>query len=208
MIVLKKIITLLLIYFSFFVFSNSVKAEICDREDIARVKELAKNITVDTQYLGDMENRIWLQSYNVGFNFYDLEGQVAVSFPSKNVTLFRTGEKLLLFSGTHQVYIIYTKCNNTIVRNIDVNLKRFNVYSLKDECKDLDIDMCDPWYQEKISDEEFRGAISKHSDDISIVSKVISFVTKYYIYFIIGGIVIFVFIILLIFINIKKNRLD
>ena len=94
-----------------------------------------------------------------------------------------------------------------------VNLKKFNGYSLRDECKNLNdkLEVCDYWNQDDISEEEFLNAINQYKNknrNRNDINKIISFIGQYSIYFIIGGVVLLVLIIMLVIRKMRRNRLD
>ena len=180
----------------------------CDQEDMARVKELSKNITVDYEYVGDLEFKTGLQQYAVWFDFGDLDGSVVATSVYKNYTLYYSGERFMLDSGKYTFNIYYTSCANTKVGAVSVNLRKFNEYSLRDECSGLEdeLSVCDSWNQDTITESIFMDAIKTYQNNNNI--DVTSFISRYYIYFIIGGILIVCVIILLVIRNIKRNRLD
>ena len=195
--------------FSLLLGINNVYA-LCSNEDIGRVKELAKNITYDVEYRGDLENGTNLQEYTIQFNFYDLENEVFADFYNQHISIYQSNEPYLFFSGLHRIFIRYSSCSNAIVRTMNIDLKKVNEYSVRKECSELKdvLDVCDPWNQDSITESDFLKKINEYNEEKTVHGNIISFFYKYYLYFIIGILVFVSFIIMLIIRNIKKNRLD
>lgn len=186
----------------------NVKADVCDVADIARVKELAKNITVEYEYQGNITEQSDLQSYLVHFNFQGLDNVVSIRPVYDGISVDHSDSNFILESGKYDYDIIYDECNSKIVGNISFRLKKFNEYSLRDECKDLDVDVCDAWNQDEISEEEFLSVVSTRQGNSSFSLDIFSLVTQYYVYFIGVCVALIVIIVFLVIRNIKRNRLD
>ena len=197
---------ILIIFIVFFSGINYINAEVCDAEDIAKIKELSKNITAEYKYLGDNEDQYGLQFYEVSFQFSGLEGLVSVGDSYRGLSFYDSLDKMTLSSGNYHFDINYIKCSSIKVGSVDFVLKKFNEYSLRDECSSFEyLDICKQWYQGNITESMFLRVIDEEKKKNNKVNLLDS---KYYIYYIIGGIVLLLVIILIIFKKIKDSKLD
>lgn len=215
---MKKIINIIFICFLFMIGSVGVKAEACDNEDIAKLKELVKNITYHSEYVGARDLRIDLQSYDVSFDFGELDGKIYIadSVRDDSNKVYHSTDKFRVESGSRSFYIYYDSCDGKYLGKIDVQLKKFNEYSLRDECfryEDTNVDVCDEWYQGSLTNSQFTKAISEYYEekkeevnDTSMSFKDI--ITTYYYYFIGVCILLIAIIIILVIKHIKDSRLD
>ena len=190
-----------------FLFSMSVNAEDCDINDLAKLKELANRVTIDTEFSGTRDNSTDYQEYTVRFS--GLGNDFYFLFDNRIVL---DGEPIYVVSGSNSFDIYSTKCS-MVVRTINVDLPIFNEYSLYGECigHEGDVDYCNPWYQgevdEKIFDEDstFFSDLEGNEDSDSVSTNLVNFVIDYR-FFIIPGVIGIIFIIA--FINSRRNRLD
>ena len=187
---------------------DSVYAE-CTNEDIGKVKELAKNISVDYEFVGDKDFDFVTQTYSLSFNFGELEGEVyAQNSSRKSMNFYSSDEGLLVEAGNYNFDIYYNGCEGVKVHNINVSLKEFNKYSSREECNSLKgkVDVCDEWFQGDITEDYFMSQIKKYNDNEGLSFN--SFIVKYYFWIVGIGILLIILIIFLVIKNIRDNRLD
>lgn len=208
MILMKKIclfITFLLCYICFI--DNAYAS--CLREDIDRVKELAKNITPNYEFVGEREFGDVDQTYSLSFDFAGLDDEIYLQEVNHKTSNFYTsGEGAFVESGKYSFDVYYMGCEDVKLRTIDLELKEFNKYSLKKECEGLGdtVDICGEWYQGSITDEYFNSYMKKN---YPIKFKFdINFIVKYKWYVISGFGVLAILGIIFMIRGFKRNRLD
>lgn len=202
---------LVLVFLIVFIFNiDIVKAEMCDSVDIARAKELAKNVSYDYKYIGDDED---YQLYEVSFtglsgnNFYIMNEEEKVALD---------GDKIKLDSGIKYLDIYYEPCDDMRIKSIKIELPKFNEYSLSEYCDSSDFknfEYCDEWYSGKVNNKIFDAAVKEYEKKIEEESKSDSdkiIETLWENKYLVGGIVVFlVAIIAIVVIRSKaKNTLD
>ena len=195
--------------FSLLYGTNSVYAK-CTNEDIGRVKELAKNINVNYEFVGNKDFDMVTQTYSLSFNFHELEGEVyAKNTNNRNMIFFNSSNSFLVSAGTYNFDIYYNGCEGVKVGSISVVLKNFNRYSLREECNSLTekIDVCDEWFQGDITEDYFMSQVKKYNNN-KIGYSFNSFIVKYYFWILGVGLLLILLIIFLVIRNIRKSRLD
>lgn len=208
MILMKKMgifITFLLCYICFI--DNAYAS--CLREDIARVKELAKNITANYEFVGERDFDDVDQTYSLSFDFAGLDDEIylqEVNYKTSN--FYTSGEGVFVEAGKYSFDVYYMGCEGTKLRNIELELKDFNKYSLKEECNGLQdtVDICGEWYQGSITDEYFDSYMKKNHPKKFKFD--IDFIVEHKWYVISGFGIIAILGIVIMMRGIKKNRLD
>jgi len=209
---------LLLFIISFFTFNVCVDASVCDNEHISQLRELAKQVDVSYEYIDASEDEnddgeFSINQYIVSVNLISDELYLS---DGKNDYYYSNGlVNFITNAGNMKLYIYSTRCADIKLRTISLSLPKFNVYSLRDECKKLeehDLDVCDPWYQGVISEKTFENIVSKYinddmSNDSNFVDKIFEFLKSYYLY-IIGGLILFCLIIFGVVVHRKRSVLE
>lgn len=208
-IAMKYIKVIVICFFSLFIFHLNPYAEVCDENEIAMAKALANNVTVDYHYIGNIEDKSFLQYYSITLHTNDLGDNVYASHLSYSNFNLYNNHTTDIVSGKHTFYLYYSKCSDTKIGKITVDLKRFNEYSLKEECKGLEntLDVCDSWNQSQFTDDYFEKVMNEyHKKDVNVF---VEFLQKYYLYIGIVSVIVIIFIIVLaIRHHIKTSRLD
>ena len=208
MILMKKMYLFITFLLCYICFIDNVYAS-CTNEDIGRVKELAKNITVDYEFVGIKKYGDASQFYSVSFDFGELENEVfAQDVNDKEMKFDLSNVGAYLYAGKHTFNIYYSKCAKVKLRTIEVDLKKYNEYASRDECKGLQdtVDICGEWYQGNISEDYFVNYMKKnHSKKIKFD---INFIVEHKWYVIAGFGVIAIIGIIFMVRGFKKNRLD
>lgn len=211
----KKVINLVFVYFLFIVGSINVHADMCDMADVASKKELVKNITYRYEWAGNKMLQTDLQSYRVTFDLVGLDSQIYLSDVAggNGQKIYNSNEALILQSGSNSVYVYYDNCRDEFLGIINIDLKKFNPYSLRSECLDVSgLEICDEWYQGTVSEDEFLSLIHKskaEDEKVDITSMSVSeIISTYYFYFIGVCVLLIVIIVILTIRHIKSNRLD
>lgn len=205
---MKKIIILFTMVFIFNINPSLVHAK-CTNEDIIKVTELSKNIQANYEFMGQKDFDDVMQLYSLSFDFGELEDEVYIeTVNNKKLTFYNSSDGYIVDAGTYGFDVYYNGCEGVRVNHFSLELKKFNRYSSRDECKNLKgkLDVCDEWYQGDISENVFIKKVSDYNGSSNVLNK---YNMKKYRYFIIGGIVIVgLLIIVFIISRIKKNRLD
>ena len=205
----KKKYLFLIIFLFLFNISN-IKAETCDAEDMIKVKELVKSIPANYEYVGNLELAYDLQAYEVWFDFGELDGKIYISEANNRNSqkIYHSNERLKVNSGLVKFNVYYDTCAEEKIGTISIDLKKFNEYSIRTECVNLqEEEICDAWYQGTIDENYFSEIVDNYLEENNNNS-IINFILNYYLY-IIGGIIILILIIILLSIrHRRRNRLD
>lgn len=208
MILMKKMYLFITFLLCYICFMDNAYAS-CLREDIDRVKELAKNITVDYEFSGDKSLGDIMQTYSLSFDFAGLDDEVYLTEVNHRVgDYFNSQDIYLVEFGKYTFDVYYNGCEGTKIRTIDFELKKFNTYSAREECEGLQnaVDICGEWYQGSITDEYFDSYMKKnHSKKFKFD---INFIVEYKWYVIAGFGIIAILGIIVMIRGIKRNRLD
>ena len=141
---------------------NSVKADVCDTNDIKRLRELSNNVSINYSIKQDGEYsnfnlEISGLTKEMYFYFYDdIENSYSYEETNNGTIVFEES------SGDYKIKIASSACG-TILKDINITIPKFNQYSLDDRCKKnkyANLDVCDEWYQ-------FEG-INTESEDFDI----------------------------------------
>lgn len=206
---MKKFGYLLLVLISLLVSYDSVEAESCDESDIKRLKAIANNVTVDYSYIYDDGSDSEESVYNVySISIYGLTDEVYIVDAKGNELNYSDAADGVIsdyvFSGNVKYYVYSSNCADILLRTINIDLKSFNVYSTYPECEGLSdkLSICDEWYQGNLDYEMFVKKIEeyKNNDDFNDVT---DFVSKYYVYIVIGSVILIAGII---FLSIKYRK--
>ncbi len=193
----------------------------CSVDDINRVKNDVKNIKIDFEYRTDTALKGLFDIIITG-----VTDDVVIKEDSKNwihtSDSIVNGEiRLEGVSGSNFKFdIYYERCNNMLINTINVNVPKYNYYSEYEECNGIDIKevkVCDPWYQEELTDETFMDAIKKYNDSQKEEEKeenlhdniklILDFIKNNYIYMI-GALVVIGVVVAVIIIKRKRAQLD
>ena len=224
----KKILTIAFI----FLFIPHVNAE-CDRTKINELKQMAENIeitseldiTSEEEYTGNRdyslndngdplprgnmkiiisgmseEFRIIDETYNRTFTYSDFTDGILIVKNELN--------------GQRKFKVYSTECNQE-VRTINLKIPRYNEYSTDPLCEGIsgdDLPICGMWYEREVDYPTFQKMVEDYKNRVaeqekenqeSIIDKVISFFSNYYLYLIIGIAVIAVVTVIVI---IRRKR--
>ena len=214
---MKGLKMFLVIFISFTIFSMRVDAVICDNEDVARLKELASHVYADYEYIdsdsGDeSEGDIKVfDTYSVSVFGLTQELYVLINNEKYYFDSVEAGVLDLVFpSGTIDFSVYSTRCDGVEFHNFSVTLPKFNTYSLREECKqlkDLDLEVCDEWYQGSLNDITFNAIVDKYLSEEENKSSISEFFQNYYL-FMIGVILLVVIIIIAFFRHRKRSVLE
>lgn len=206
---------LLLFVTLFFSFNLRVDAALCDKEHITKLKELAEQIEVSYEYI-DYSKDILNNSGSYLTNTYNL----TINLLSSDLYLIYDNRKYFydssnggmftfLVNSGNVDFAIHTKnCADYRLRNVRLELPKFNTYFYRKECQDLveyDIDYCDPWYQGVITDSSFKKVVDEYLNvdndkNDGYWNLNFNFFKEGYIYIIAGvGIVLIIIVIILIY---------
>ena len=202
--------------FTLFLFSLSfldVSAAVCDSNDIARLKELAKNVTVTYEY--DRESSelgsLGLYLVTVSGLTEELYGMVSLGADQKGFFYTEDNQGIdveRLSNGDNELIIYSSNCSE-IVRTIKVKLPYYNDFSNYGECNGIsgeDLYVCSDFLDKPISYSIFENEIRKYKEGL-LEEKEESTIDIQYFF----GAIICVFVICLIFLIVRKvktNKLD
>ena len=208
-----KNIKYLFIIFVLFVFNiYSVNAEECDANDMARLKELAKNVDVKYEYMGkeSVSEITNLEKYHITVSglLDGLSLGIKTGVDSKDVYTANDGKvEFDTLLSVLEIDIFSNNCNYEILANRSINLPRYNYHSEYPECKELkayNLNICDPWYQGELNNEMFYDVVKKYlKEDKTGLNGVLDFIKKNYILISIG---IFLIVGIIAFLLIRRYR--
>ncbi len=190
-----------------------VMAENCDSVDLSRLKSLANNVSISYEYLSDSDiinnYRIYLSEIADEIFVVNLTDDTYHEWHAKDLT-----DGIVSFDSDLETLKFDIYSSNCIgsgsLRNISIELPRFNYYSLEDKCqevKELNLDICDEWYQGKLDDFTFHEKIDKYITD-NTKPTFFDFVIKYKFFILIFGVCLVLAVILLIIRYRKRSVLE
>ena len=162
---MKKIKYLFLIYI-FFICLNVSALNECTSEEMTRLKELADNVSF--QYKANVEDvklleedeymykeaYYTIQAFNIdsSLKVHVKDSDIYFSNQEDDMSGFMNGENVII------EFIAYTKnlCSGKVITTKTINLPYFNLFSLRNECKDYpEFKYCSEYGDYSISEEEF-----------------------------------------------------
>lgn len=211
---MKKVLYLTFCIIIVFLCSNTVSADECSSDEIARLKGVAAGVSYDAEFIGDSDDASDVQNYRLTFT--GITDEIYVSDSHYSFFVKDSNRRVILTSGVKYFEIYSRNCNNVRLKTITVDLPRFNEYSLSDYCDDDTykvLDVCDPWYTGKLTDEEFNRVIEEYNkkhdkDEISFGDMIQNFVYDNLFVFIGMSVVLIIIIIIVIVFHYKNNKLD
>lgn len=182
---------------------NIVHAE-CTEEEKKQITESINKVELIYKHLGEVTKEDGSKVYNeymvTATNIPEDVYVHLYPFTDEDFEETEEGLKLKLTTGEWHYYMYSKKCGE-ILKDIELNLPKFNIYSLDPLCKDIDTDdfiYCHKYYKGDISRETFERKVKEyrkinHLDDnnnnnnnkINIIKPIIDFLLKYYIYILI-----------------------
>lgn len=222
---MKKIKHALLLTISLFFFIMlQAKAEECTKEELKSLESLADKIEITYRHLGEVTKEDGNKAYNEFMvTAKNLDGFYVHLSPMTEENFIETeaGLQIKLTTGTW-TYTLYSKNCDTKIKDIEVKLPKFNIYSLDPLCEGIDADdfsLCSKYYNYEFSRETFERKVtayrkenkidevdSKREDkEFNIINTILNYLNKYYIY-IIAGLALLLLIIILIIIVKKRRR--
>lgn len=209
-------------YFKFFcliigisiILPQCVKASECTKEQVNLFNNLVNNIEI--KYKHENNNIFSIEIYNIPKEIvvYDIFGN-KFSYNEKGVSI-NNGYK---GNTSYELTFLPNEWNCELPLSFrkSIYIKKYNLYSLKEECKNIDytkFKYCNPYYQGKITDETFNTELQKYNlenekvknNNINENNKNKIFNDqKYYILF--GGIsILFIIVLILIIRKLIKNK--
>ena len=198
-----KIKIMLFLLMSFFAGTLSVSADVCDKEHISQLKGLAEQIDVSYEYMDysgeysdvdEVDGGFPVNTYSISLNL--MSDELYVSNDLRDYYFTDSKDGVINFygnAGKLDLKIRSSRCAGYVVRNISLDLPKFNVYSIRSECKKLseyDLDVCRPWYKGTINDKIFYDTVNKYlkEEKPNFLDVTVDFLKKYYL--IIGGAII------------------
>lgn len=210
---MKKVLFMLFVSVMFFNI-NIVKADdICSDEELARIKAIANNISYNYKFVGTDDNIAGIQTYSV--NFSGITNDVYITDTSYQYKANSDSDIIYIDSGKRNFMVLSDNCFGKILRTIQLDLPKFNEYSVEEECKGLEnkVKYCEPWYQGDIGSQDFYDAIYAYNEQVennkkTTKDKFLDIFREYY-YIIIPAIfLLFIIILFIIWRKHNKNILE
>lgn len=220
---MKKNTNLLLTILILILSINIVKAD-CTPEEEKQLLEEVEKVELVYKHLGEVTKEDGSKVYNeYKVTAKNIPNEVYIylyPFADEKFEETSEGPRITLKTGTWYYNMYSSKCDKTL-KTITLTLPKFNMYSLDPLCDKVDTEdfkYCHKYYQNEISRETFERKVKAyrlehHLDDKeipkqekeNILKPVIDFLLEYYIYIIIGIVVIVTISALIIRINKKKR---
>lgn len=222
---MKQLKYILFSFLIIFLSIISVNAQ-CTNEELLAEKEKAENIKITYKHLGEVTKDDGSKVYNEFLVTTKnlAEGQYIYLSPLANEDFVEKDNtiQITLTTGKWEYNIYSSKCKE-IVKTINVNLPKFNMYSIDPLCKDIDGDdftLCSKYLEYEVSRETFERKINEYrkthtinnkdnnkEENINInyiINKALDFINKYNLY--IAGFLLVILVILIIIIIKKKLK--
>lgn len=222
---MKQLKYILFSFLIIFLSIISVNAQ-CTNEELLAEKEKAENIKITYKHLGEVTKDDGSKVYNEFLVTTKnlAEGQYIYLSPLANEDFVEKDNtiQITLTTGKWEYNIYSSKCKE-IVKTINVNLPKFNMYSIDSLCKDIDGDdftLCSKYLEYEVSRETFERKINEYrkthtinnkdnnkEENINInyiINKALDFINKYNLY--IAGFLLVILVILIIIIIKKKLK--
>lgn len=201
-----RYIKILFIIVCYFAYTSNVSADLCDKEHIKQLKELANQVEVNYEYLdyteeikNNPEGEYPLNSYLVSVNL--ISNELYIKYNNYDYYYTNDNNGLIEFvvnSGKVNLTIHSDTCAGHKLKNVSLNLPKYNTYSYRSECKELseyELDVCDPWYQGTINDNYFYNVVNEYlnkpEEKETFIDVIINIYSKYQL-IIIGSILLII----------------
>ncbi len=198
----------------------------CTSEELSKLKAEASKIKVTYKHLGKIEYEDGDVTYslfdvtmkNIPDNFYIKIPKLTATFEPTNGTAVAK-----INTGKWQLEVYSNKCEE-MVGVINVELPKFNTYSLDPLCEGIDeseVPLCGKYYEYDVSYERFKETVSAYRDNhminneetddekenfSKVFNKISKFIVKYKLYFITFSIIIILTPIIIKLFKKKKKR--
>ena len=206
---MKKIINVCFLVL-IFLFITPVYAKECTDEDIEYLTALAEKIEISYEFVESEEG-------NHSFNLiaYNLDNRLYLHLPNGGDVWSNSSKTELGLFWDDKNFDIkvygseHSTCEDEELYIINVELPYYNEYSKTEECsKNKELDVCKEfYYTSDISEEEFKEIIKNHNEKplVSNGNKLVIFIKEYWLYLLIGMLVILVPTITYVVIKNKKR---
>lgn len=196
-----------------------VKADICDSNDIARLKEIAKNVSVSYEYINNENEDVQEEKNEPSeegtltiVNTYNIEISNAtdeIYLKDENGNEYHLSDSIngvistTANAGTVKYYVYSSNCFNKLLRTITIELDKYNVYANYKECEGIsseELEICDKWYQGNLDYDTFMKKIEEYNTNQNSIKN------NYmkYLYIVVSGTVLIILIVILV-IRFKKR---
>jgi len=216
----KRYLIITIILFLFRI--PNTNASTCDNADILRVKGIANDITIeyvineeyyknnyfDVKITG-LPEELYIKEETTGDTYkINLEENEMLEIPE-------------LKSGNYTFKIYYFKCNNKLIRTINLKIPKYNNYANHPLCKDItkeEVEECYEWYQGDLTEETLKEKIDEYNKELemkkaeeeknnTLFNRIKKILLNYYIYIIPAALIIII-ITTMIIVNRKRNILE
>lgn len=190
-----------------FLFITPIHAETCDKEDIARLKNLAEHVDVSYAVMAEyqeegqtIKDRYYTQLSNLTEELYAKNKDTEYTYTDKNT------KEPYVKPGTETIYIYSSKCN-TKLTTITLSLPYYNYNYNDNECENINKEFCQEWTLSKIDESTYKKELEKYKNINNPKETIENILNSNLIYIVIGIIVVIVLIIIITIVNKKRNEL-
>jgi len=223
-----KYILIFILTFLFMVPDVNAEEGYCDLNDYARIKNIVNKITITSEYAKD-ENGNDTGKFNLVIKDLTDELFIIDEITPKEYYFEDTENGTIIIKNvidvTYKFTIYYKTCDDKLIKTITHKVPKYNYYANNPLCegiKEEELNVCNRLYQGDLDDETFKKIVNNYKESIDInnqeineeknnisnnANKVPNLLEKYYIYIIIGVIVI-VILVSATLINRKRGALE
>lgn len=200
---MKKYFVLLICIF--ILFPTSTKALLCDNELKVKYSEMAKNISVNYEYVeanNDVTFSIKFSNIPEGFAIENYYSGITYNYTGPELVIPAEKKKGYMFN----VYYPNTPCHMEVLYKHYITIPAYNYYYKDEICNDIsDYKLCSKWLNINYSYEEWKTKVQKYKDSLikldditedknekNIFDTIVNFYSKYYMY-ILSGLILLCF---------------
>ncbi len=217
---MKKIIYILSIFTFMFSCILNVNAS-CTDDVLEQLEEEASNIKISYKHLEDENGYSGYNNFEVTVSNLNDDLYIMITQLEKDLKLSSSdGENKAVFTSGTWIFNVYSNMCEVKISEIEVELPKFNLYSLDPLCDGIDgsdFALCGKYYEYDVSYENFVERVKHYrithnidsnsrngnAHENSFFDKVLEFVSKYYMVFLSITIAVLV---LVIFVIVKKRK--
>lgn len=216
---MKKCMMLLTLLFCFMGHVYGIDYKSCNSSDVSRMKALINNVNISYDYYMSGDDAIFSTTVNnITHEIYFVDNRTNKEYHysdtnSGEITIrgYGSGE-----SGKYKFYSNRAECYGLSLGSKYYKFPYYNTYYNDSICSGLNISLCDKWSYNEYTREELQNLINEYKNkiqsqeteiehELTLVDKILDFYTSYYVYILLGLIVICSVVI---YISRKKNKFN
>lgn len=193
---------ILIVILAFFMMVPSTKALMCGNEVKVKYSEMAKNISVNYEYVeseNDVIFNIKFSNIPEKFIIYDIEHEINYMYQGSELTIPNVNKNS---SYKYGVYIDNISCKYELLYTHYITIPPYNYYYKDEVCNGIeDYKLCNKWLNITISYDEWKSKVIEYKNSLNveleeiqesektIFEKIIDFYIEYYLVILLGVII-------------------